>query len=134
MNAKGKVVAFIVALVTIIGLIVQVAPANELQGLFANLFYGGEQWHQNPVILAIIITIAVNFAGYLENAARNPDEPYDAKKFAETYLKYLPMLTVFTQYLPPEQAASLAVALDIISRAVKSLRAQPAKRTRGKQA
>jgi uncharacterized membrane protein len=119
MEAKGKVVALIVAIITVVGLIVQAVPANELQGLFANILYGREKWYLNPVILAILITIFVNFAGYLENASRNPQQPYNVEKFAETYLKYLPMMLIFTQYLPPEQASALSLALDIISRAIK---------------
>jgi preprotein translocase subunit SecY len=119
MEAKGKFVALIVAIITAVGLIVQAVPANELQGLFANILYGREKWYLNPVVLAILITVLVNFAGYLENASRNPQQPYSAGKFAETYLKYLPMMLVFTQYLPPEQASALSLALDIISRAIK---------------
>jgi hypothetical protein len=68
----------------------------------------------------------VNFAGYVENASKNPQEPYDIKKFAETYLKYLPMLLIFTQYLPPEQASALSLALDIVSRAIKKMGSQSA--------
>jgi hypothetical protein len=124
MEAKGKVVALIVAIITVIGLAVQASPYNELEGLFANIFYGRELWYRNPVILAVLITIFVNFAGYVENASRNPQEPYDAKKFAETYLKYLPMMLIFTQYLPPEQASALSLALDIISRAIKKVGSQ----------
>lgn len=126
METRGKIVAVIVAIVTAIGLIVQAVPANELEGLFTNVFYGGEQWYKNPIILAILITVFVNFAGYVENASRNPQEPYDVKKFAETYLKYLPMLLIFTQYLPPEQASALSLALDIISRAIKKMGSQTA--------
>lgn len=122
-DEKGKIVALIVVIITVIGLIVQAVPANELQGLFTNVFYGGELWYKNPIILAILISIFINFAGYLENTVVN-GQPYDAKKFAETYLKYLPMLVVFTQYLPSEQAATLSVALDIISRAVKKAASQ----------
>jgi hypothetical protein len=121
LETKGKIVALIVAIVTAIGLIVQAVPANELEGLFTNIFYGGTQWYKNPIILAILITIFVNFAGYMENASRNPQQPYDIKKFAETYLKYLPMLLIFTQGLPPEQASALSVALDIVSRAIKKM-------------
>jgi len=117
-DVKGKIVGLVVAIITIIGLIVQIVPANELQGLFANIFYGGEKWYQNPIILAILVTIVINFAGYVENAVVK-GEPYDVKRFAETYLKYLPMMMVFTQYLPPEQAATVSVALDIIVRAIK---------------
>jgi uncharacterized membrane protein len=126
LETKGKIIALIVAIVTAIGLIVQAVPANELEGLFTNIFYGGTQWYKNPIILAILITIFVNFAGYMENASRNPQEPYDVKKFAETYLKYLPMLLIFTQYLPPEQASALSLALDIISRAIKKMGSQTA--------
>jgi hypothetical protein len=119
LETKGKVITLIVAVITAVGLIVQAVPANELQGLFANLLYGRELWYRNPVILAILITIFVNFAGYLENASQNPQQPYNIEKFAETYLKYLPMMLVFTQYLPPEQASALSLALDIVSRAIK---------------
>jgi uncharacterized membrane protein len=119
LETKGKVITLIVAVITAVGLIVQAVPANELQGLFANLLYGRELWYRNPVILAILITIFVNFAGYLENASRNPQQPYNIERFAETYLKYLPMMLVFTQYLPPEQASALSLALDIVSRAIK---------------
>jgi hypothetical protein len=126
LETKGKIVALIVAIVTAVGLIVQAVPANELEGLFTNIFYGGTQWYKNPIILAILITIFVNFAGYAENASKNPQEPYDIKKFAETYLKYLPMLLIFTQYLPPEQASALSLALDIVSRAIKKMGSQTA--------
>lgn len=122
-DSKGKIVALIIAIITAIGLIVQAVPSNELEGLFANIFYGGEKWYQNPIILAILITVFVNFAGYVENTVIN-GQPYSAKKFAETYLKYLPMLLIFTQYLPPEQAGTLSVALDIISRAIKKAATQ----------
>lgn len=118
-GSKGKIVALIVAIITIIGLVCQAVPANELQGLFANIFYGGsEKWYQNPIILAILISIFVNFFGYVENTVIKK-QPYDVNKFAETYLKYLPMLVIFTQYLEPGQASTLAIALDIISRAIK---------------
>jgi hypothetical protein len=126
LETKGKIVALIVAIVTAIGLIVQAVPANELEGLFTNVFYGGEQWYKNPIILAILISVFVNFAGYAENASRNPQQAYNINKFAETYLKYLPMLLIFTQYLPPEQASALSLALDIVSRAIKKMGSQTA--------
>jgi len=119
LETKGKIVALIVAIVTAIGLIVQATPANELEGLFTNIFYGGTQWYRNPIILAILITIFVNFAGYVENASRNPQQPYDISKFIETYLKYLPMMVTLSQCFPSEQAVAFAVALDIITRAIK---------------
>lgn len=122
-DGKGRIVALIVAIITAVGLIVQAVPANELQGLFANIFYGRELWHKNPVILAILISIFVNFAGYVENTVVN-GQPYEAKKFAETYLKYLPMLIIFTQYLPSEGASALSLAIDVISRAIKKAASQ----------
>lgn len=81
-----------------------------------------ENWYDNPVIWVIGITIIVNFAGYVENVVIK-DQAYDYNKFAETFFKYLPMLVIFSQFLPNQQGALLAFGFDYIKRALEKRQA-----------
>jgi hypothetical protein len=76
-----------------------------------------EDWWLNPIWWVIGLTIIVNFAGYIENVVIN-NQPYDYNKFVETFFKYLPMLLIFTQFLPNDEAAVLAFALDYLKRSL----------------
>jgi len=78
-----------------------------------------ESWYLNPIWWVIGVTVVVNFAGYIENVVIN-NQPYDYNKFVETFFKYLPMLLIFTQFLPNEESAMLAFALDYLKRALSS--------------
>jgi len=75
-------------------------------------------WYDNPVVWVVGITVLVNFAGYIENVVIQ-HQTYDMKKFAETFFKYLPMLVLFSQFIPNQEAAVFAFALDYIARALK---------------
>jgi len=76
-----------------------------------------EHWYLNPIWWVIGVTVIVNFAGYIENVVIN-NQPYDYNKFVETFFKYLPMLLLFTQFLPNQEAAVLAFVLDYLKRSL----------------
>ena len=77
-----------------------------------------ENWYDNPVIWVIGVTILVNFAGYIENVVVK-NQAYDYNMFIETFFKYMPMLLIFSQFLPNEQSGALAFALDYLHRTFK---------------
>lgn len=105
---------------------------EQVGGFFANLRAGGERWYENPIPWVIVLVVFVNFVGFMENYSRTR-EAYDKNKFMETWFKYLPMVVFFSQLpwatlfgLPDEPhtniaiTSALALAIDIISRALKS--------------
>ena len=77
-----------------------------------------DNWYDNPIIWVIAVTLIVNFAGYIENVVIK-NQPYDYNMFIETFFKYLPMLLIFSQFLPNEQSGAFAFALDYLHRTFK---------------
>jgi len=113
------VVLFATVLFTIIEVLIaaEVINVNNVAFLPPNL-QTQEHWYQNPIIWVIGVTLLINFAGYVENVVINK-QTYSYSKFVETFYKYLPMIVVFSQAIPNEQGAILAVVLDELRRALK---------------
>jgi Na+/phosphate symporter len=76
-------------------------------------------WYDNPVVWVLAITFIVNFAGFIENVVIE-NQSYDIQKFGETFFKYLPMMVIISQFIPNQEAAVFAFALDFISRALQN--------------
>lgn len=135
-------VTYTVAFVTVLFSIIEVLiaggymPVQQGTGFLSNLTAGGVKWYLNPIVWVIVITIIVNAYGFVENYVILK-QPYDVKKFAETFLKYTPMIVFFSQvpwanFIPGIAAADVAatnigitsaisVAIDILTRMSKSV-------------
>lgn len=109
---------------------------QQTTGFLGNLTAGGSNWYLNPIVWLVVITVLVNFAGFVENVVILK-QSYDIKKFAETFFKYLPFMVIFSQIpwaniipgIAPSQVAAtniaiysaISAAIDILTRAFKSL-------------
>ncbi len=148
--SKSQFITYIVAAITVIFSFFELLVAGgyitiaQGQGFLSNLTQGGSQWYLNPITWVLVLVVVVNFFGFAENYARGA-QTWDIKKFAETWLKYLPIVVFFSQVpwanlipnLNPSLVAqtnigitsAIALAIDIITRAVKSLSSKSATST-----
>ena len=92
-----------------------VAGNNEGEGLFANLLYEAEKILENPVIVAFLAGLIVNYFGFLANTFIT-HETYDANKLMETWFTYEPVLILISQYLPMREALVWTFAIDVTRR------------------
>ena len=73
----------------------------------------------NPIILGIIVGLARNLLGYIENKIKNAEEKYEVSELGKTIAKYLFLLITTGQALGPEQAVVASVILEYLSTAIK---------------
>lgn len=128
MKDKSAFATFLIIL-TAIFLIVEVLlwtgviPSIEVLG---NLGYGVDQWLENPAFAGLMMTLLVALGGYLENFVRT-GEPFNVKKFAETFYLYEPLLILLSQFLPLNYAVVLTFAVDVLRRIAWRIKPPPPK-------
>jgi len=114
-----------------------VIQLESVEGLFNNLREGGDRWYANPIPWVIVLVLIVNFLGFMENYSVT-GEAYTAKKFAETWFRYLPLFLVFSQlpwatFFGLEDAttvnlaitSAITLAIDIVKRALGKIGNHP---------
>ena len=109
--------------VAIYAQIMDIQPV-EYEGLFDNIFNGLDRWFESPVIVGWIATLIVAVGGWIENYTQT-GEPFNAKKFAETFFYYEPVLILMSQAFPMPYALFVTFAIDVLRRIASRLRTPP---------
>lgn len=113
-------ICFVIFVAAQVLIVAGVFNANDADGLFANVLYGADKILENPVIIAFIAGLLVNFFGFLENYVKT-GETYDAHRLLETWMLYEPLLILLSQAMTPQLAMVFTLAIDMTRRILTRL-------------
>lgn len=77
---------------------------------------------ENPLFWALIVGFIRNISGYIENVCVDRTQKYDSAKLAETFVSWITVLTLVSQWLPLPAAVGVSFVIDVLRTAIKSLK------------
>lgn len=91
---------------------------------FENVFYGLDQFFENPIAVGWLASIIVSVWGWLENYTQTK-EPFDPSEFAKTFCLYEPIIILMSQWLPIPMATVVTFGVHVVRRIVTYIKAKP---------